>query len=144
MGLKVFGLANLTRDCEIVKTQGGTTICKLGLAADFGFGENKGTNFITANLFGKRAESKLPQYLKRGTQVFVTGELQIRKYPKSDGSEGVSIEINIDELDLTRGSGNRTGGSNQSQGGSNQHGGDFGGSPQRDPFEDYDPDMNRR
>lgn len=97
---------NLGRDCEIRSTASGTTICNFAVAVTSGYGDNKTTSWINCALFGKRAEGGLVQYLKKGTQVAVSGELTVRTYDKKDGSKGTSVEVRVGEIDLIGGKGN--------------------------------------
>ncbi|MDQ6988561.1 MAG: single-stranded DNA-binding protein [Mariprofundaceae bacterium] len=115
----------LARDCEQRFTQGGMAICSFSVAVDYGFGDNKGTNWIRASLFGKRAEGGLPQYLKKGTQVAISGELKVREYDDKDGVKRTSVEVNVDKLDLI--------------GGRNEGGGQSGGYQQQQPQQSQQP-----
>ena len=45
-----------------------------------GYGDNEQTIWVDCSLWGKRAESKLIEFLKKGTLVGVTGELGTREY----------------------------------------------------------------
>jgi len=93
----------LGRDSETKFTQGGMAICSFAVAVDFGFGDKKGTNWLRCSLFGKRAEGNLPQYLVKGTQVAISGELRIREYDDKDGVKRTSVEVSVDKLDLIGG-----------------------------------------
>ncbi len=93
----------LARDCETRFTQGGMAICSFTVAVDYGFGDNKGTNWIRCSLFGKRAEGRLPQYLVKGTQVAVSGELRVREYTDNEGNKRTSVEASVNSLDLIGG-----------------------------------------
>ncbi len=93
----------LARDCETRFTQGGMAICSFTVAVDYGFGDNKGTNWIRCSLFGKRAEGRLPQYLVKGTQVAVSGELRVREYTDNDGNKRTSVDASVNSLDLIGG-----------------------------------------
>jgi len=90
----------LGKDCEIRFTQGGMGICSFSVAVDYGFGDNKGTNWIRCSVFGKRAEGKLPEYLLKGTQVGISGELRVRDFTDNDGNKRTSVECNVNTLDL--------------------------------------------
>ena len=129
----------LARDCEQRFTQSGMAICSFSVAVDYGFGDNKGTNWIRASLFGKRAEGGLPQYLKKGTQVAISGELRIREYDDKEGVKRTSVEVSVDKLDLI---GGRDGGG-QSGGGYQGGGQQQQSAPAKknDPFADQ-PDFN--
>ena len=90
----------LGRDCETRFTQSGMAICSFSVAVDYGYGDNKGTNWIRCSLFGKRAEGNLPQYLLKGTQVGISGELRVREYEDNEGARRTSVEVNVNTLDL--------------------------------------------
>ncbi|MDX8396490.1 MAG: single-stranded DNA-binding protein [Mariprofundaceae bacterium] len=122
----------LARDCEQRFTQGGMAICSFSVAVDYGFGENKGTNWLRASLFGKRAEGGLPKYLTKGTQVAITGELRIREYDDKEGVKRTSVEVSVDKLDLI--GGRNEGG--QSSGGGYQQSGGQQAPAKNDPFAD--------
>jgi len=93
----------LGKDSETRTTQGGMAICSFSVAVDYGYGENKGTNWIRASLFGKRAEGGLPKYLLKGTQVAISGELRVREYDDKEGNRRTSVEVSVDKLDLIGG-----------------------------------------
>jgi len=123
----------LGKDSETRFTQGGMAICSFSVAVDYGYGENKGTNWLRCSLFGKRAEGKLPQYLIKGAQVAISGELRIREYDDKDGNKRTSVEVSVDKLDLIGGNkdGQQGNSAPQQQGGFPTQ----GGMPaQNDPF----------
>ena len=93
----------LVRDQETRHTQSGMAICSFTVAVDYGYGDNKGTNFIRCSLFGKRAEGGLPQYLVKGAQVAISGELKVREYDDKEGNKRTSVEVSVDKLDLIGG-----------------------------------------
>ncbi|MFC1536564.1 single-stranded DNA-binding protein [Pseudomonadota bacterium] len=127
----------LGRDCETRFTQAGMAICSFTVAVDYGYGENKGTNWIRCSLFGKRAEGGLPKYLVKGTQVAISGELKVREYDDKDGNKRTSVDVSVDKLDLIGGRSESQGGGDF--GGSQSSGGGYDSAPQKsnkDPFAD--------
>ncbi len=119
----------LSRDSEQRFTQAGMAICSFTVAVDYGFGDKKGTNWVRCSLFGKRAEGGLPQYLKKGTQVAVSGELRLGEYTDKDGNTRTSVDLNVNDVTLIGGR-NDGGGQQQQQSANNN-----------DPFADQ-PDFN--
>ena len=99
----------LGRDVEVRTTQSGTTVANLAIAVDAGYGDNKKTLWVRGALFGKRAESGLIQYLTKGQQVAVSGELSMSSFQKQDGTPGQSLEMRITEIDLIGGGGQQQG-----------------------------------
>lgn len=91
----------LTRNSELKKV-GDNDLLQFALATDHGFGDKKVTLFIECKLWGKRANS-LANYLTKGSQVVVHGELSWRDYDKKDGTKGFQVECRVSELDLVGG-----------------------------------------
>ena len=70
---------NLGNDCRINQVSG-TTVCNFSVAMKAGFGDRAQTIWVDCALWGKAAEGKLPEYLKKGQQVAVSGELSTREH----------------------------------------------------------------
>lgn len=70
---------NLGSDCRR-SSAGGTAVCNFSVAVQSGYGNNEQTLWIDVSLWGRQAEGKLPDYLLRGQQVAVSGELGTREY----------------------------------------------------------------
>ena len=45
----------------------------------------------------------LKNYLKKGQEVAVSGELNLNKYTKNDGQQGASLECNVNSVDMIGG-----------------------------------------
>ena len=88
-------VGRLARDPESRTSNRGTTIVKLTIPVDTGWGENKTTTWWTAAIFGKQAE-RAQQYLNKGSWVCVSGNASVRSYEKRDGSTGHSAEVAVD------------------------------------------------
>jgi single-strand DNA-binding protein len=69
---------NLGRECRTANN--GTAVCNFAVAVKSGFGDNATTLWIDCALWGKQAESKLVNYLVKGQQVAVSGELGMREH----------------------------------------------------------------
>ena len=90
--------ARLARDPETRTTNKGTSVCKLTLPVDTGWGDNKRTTWWTVSLFGKRAETA-GAHLGKGQWVSVSGKPEVRTYEKKDGTQGFSAEMVADTFD---------------------------------------------
>lgn len=88
------------KDCEVRVTPNGKSIAGFPLPVKSGYGDHEKTTWIECKLFGKRAEGKLPGMLTKGTKVSVSGELTNRQYDKQDGSNGYSLELAVNDLEL--------------------------------------------
>lgn len=92
----------LGRDAELRNTPDGKTVLNFALAVDTGYGDRKETLWIDCALWGDRSE-KLAQYLTKGKQVTIAGDVGLRTFEKRDGSAGASITCNVQRLTLQGG-----------------------------------------
>jgi single-strand DNA-binding protein len=88
------------RDAEVRYTPAGLAVLNVNVANNIGFGDKQQTLWIRVAVFGKRAEGSLQNYLKKGQQVFVSGELSMNEYKANDGTMRTSLELNANILDL--------------------------------------------
>lgn len=89
-----------TRDAEVRYLPSGGAVLNVNLANNQGFGDKQKSMFIRVAVFGKRAEGNLKEYLVKGQQVFVSGELSLNEYQAQDGSTKTSLELNATVIDL--------------------------------------------
>ena len=105
---------NLGKDAEVKYLANGTAICEFSVAMKSGYGDKEKTNWVRCVLFGKRAEGQLPQYLLKGAQVAVTGELELQEWEGQNG-KGAALSVRVESLDLI--GGKQQGQSSQAQNG---------------------------
>ncbi len=91
----------LAADSELRHTPGGEPVLSFRVASDIGFGERKTTNWFSCQVWGKRGES-LKNYLAKGQQVTVYGQLTLREWQDKDGNKRVSPDVRVNELSLQR------------------------------------------
>ena len=91
---------NLARDAEVRYAPSGMAILSFSVANSIGYGDKKQTLWVRVTLFGKRAEGPLKDYLKKGTTVFVSGELSLNEYKANDGTMKTSLELVANVIDL--------------------------------------------
>lgn len=101
-------LGRIGNDPEL-KELGQNTILELNVANNVGFGDRQVTNWFRCTIWGKRASSLQP-HLKKGQQIFVTGQLSLRKYTDREGVEKMSPEIRVSELEFISDRGAQGGG----------------------------------
>lgn len=70
---------NLGKDAEI-KDINGKRLASFSVADKSGFGDNKQTNWYGVNIWDGLAKTNFVDYLKKGQQVMVIGELSTREY----------------------------------------------------------------
>jgi len=103
---KVILVGNLGADPVVRHTQDGKPIVNLSIATseswrDKASGERKErTEWHNITLWGKLAEIA-GEYLKKGSQVYVEGQLRTRKYQdKETGKDRYSTEIRADRMQM--------------------------------------------
>ena len=80
------------------KTVGQTTLLEFSVGDSIGFGDKKSTNWWRCKLWGKQAEGQLMDYLVKGAQVVVYGEVSLREH------EGkIYPEIRVNNIELVGG-----------------------------------------
>lgn len=107
---KVIIVGNLGRDPETRYLPNGDAVANVAIATtdkwkDKQSGEQREqTEWHRVSFFGKLAEI-VGQYLTKGSQVYVEGKLQTRKYTDKDGVEKFATEIRADTMQMLGGKG---------------------------------------
>ncbi len=138
---KVILIGNLGRDPEVRTFGNGGKVCNLSLATserwrDKNSGENRErTEWHRVAIFNENLVRIAEQYLKKGSNVYIEGQLETRKWQDQSGQDKYSTEVVLrpfrGEMTLLGGRGD---------GG----GGDSGGGSGRDDPDDYDQDSRSR
>jgi single-strand DNA-binding protein len=96
---KVILVGNLGRDPEIRSTQDGREIANLAIATseswkDRNTGERKEkTEWHRVAIFNEGLVNIAKNYLKKGSKVYIEGQLQTRKWTDQSGQEKYSTEV---------------------------------------------------
>jgi len=96
---KVILVGNLGRDPEVRRLTSGDPVVNLSIATseswrDKATGERKEkTEWHRVVIFNENIAKVAEQYLKKGSKVYLEGQLQTRKYTDKDGTEKYSTEI---------------------------------------------------
>jgi single-strand DNA-binding protein len=130
---KVILVGNLGADPEIKRTQDGRPIANLSVATsdtwrDKNTGERKEkTEWHRVVIFSEGLCKIAEQYLKKGSKVYLEGQLQTRKWQDKDGKDRYSTEVVLQNFNstLTMLDGKSSGGGSF---GAEEGGGDFGSS----------------
>ena len=139
---KVMIIGNLGRDPEVRSFQNGGKVCNLRIATserwrDKNSGENREkTEWHSVSIFSEGLVRVCEQYLKKGSKVYVEGQLQTRKWQDQSGNDRYSTEVVLQgySVTLTMLDGRDGGGdSGNNFGQSNQGGGSQGGGYDSNP-----------
>jgi single-strand DNA-binding protein len=139
---KVILVGNLGRDPEVRRLGSGDPVVNLRIATsetwkDKASGERKEkTEWHSVVIFNENLARVAEQYLKKGSKVYLEGQLQTRKWTDQQGVEKYSTEVVLQRFrgELTildsRGGGSSEFGDEEP--GQIRSGGDFGRSPSQD------------
>ena len=94
----------LGRDPEIRRTQAGTAVANVSLAVSKRRKEGEDTTWARLIFWDKLAELA-EQYLRKGSQIAVRGELQVREFQDKEGQKRSSTEIRVHDLTMLGGKG---------------------------------------
>jgi len=85
-------IGRLTKDPELKHTQNQTAYCKFSIANNRMAGDKEEVNFFDVTTWTKIAEN-CSKYLKKGSQVAITGRLEQQRWQDKDGNNRNKIEI---------------------------------------------------
>jgi len=104
---KVILVGNLGADPEIRRTQDGRPICNLRLATsdswrDKNTGERREkTEWHRIVIFSEGLCRIAEQYLRKGSKIYVEGQLQTRKWTDQSGQERYTTEVVLQNFNST-------------------------------------------
>ncbi|NKB62935.1 MAG: single-stranded DNA-binding protein [Gammaproteobacteria bacterium] len=156
---KVILVGNLGRDPEIRYTPNGAAVANVTIATsdtwkDKQTGENQERTEWHRVVFFNRLAEIVGEYLKKGSQIYIEGRLQTRKWQDQSGQDRYTTEIVANEMQML---GGRAGGGMGGGGDSfdqsrpaqsspprqqnNQGGGAPAGAPASSAFDGFDDDI---
>jgi len=125
---KVILVGNLGNDPEVRYMPNGNAVANLSIATSESWKDQQGqlqekTEWHKVTMYRRLAEIA-GEYLKKGSQIYLEGKLQTRKWQDQQGNDRYTTEVIADQLQML-------GGRNESGGG--QGGGGQGGGYQQSP-----------
>ncbi|MBB95835.1 MAG: single-stranded DNA-binding protein [Rhodobacteraceae bacterium] len=134
---KVILVGNLGRDPEVRTFQNGGKVCNLRIATsenwkDRNTGERRErTEWHSVAIFSEPLARIAEQYLRKGSKVYLEGQLETRKWQDQSGQDRYSTEVVLrpyrGELTLLDGRGEGGGGGGYGGGSGGSYGGGGGG-----------------
>ena len=132
---KVILVGNLGNDPEVRYMPNGNAVANLSLATSESWKDQQGqvqerTEWHRLTMYRRLAEIA-GEYLKKGSQIYVEGKLQTRKWQDQQGQDRYTTEIIVDQMQMLGGrdggQGGQGGGYQQRPQGGQQGGGYCGG-----------------
>lgn len=136
---KVIIIGNLGRDPEVRTFQNGGRVCNLRIATsetwkDKSTGERRErTEWHSVAIFSEPLARIAEQYLKKGSKVYIEGQLETRKWQDQSGQDRYSTEVVLRPYSstLTMLDGRSGGGGGGAGSGGDSYGGGYGGPDDR-------------
>jgi len=114
-------IGRLGNDVDMRYTAGGSAVANLSLACSDDYKDKTSgakveqTNWIRVVAFGKLAEI-MGEYLRKGSQVYISGKQVTRKWQDKEGADRYTTEIVANEMQMLGGKGSSAGDSAASNG----------------------------
>jgi single-strand DNA-binding protein len=149
---KVILIGNLGRDPETRYMPDGGAVTNVSIATTETWKDKNGekqekTEWHRVAFFGKLAEIA-GEYLKKGSQVYVEGRLQTRKWQDKDGADKYTTEIVADRMQMLGSRQGMGGGDRERDAGADREAGARGaakpaaaGKPAGSKFDDFEDDI---
>jgi len=116
----------------------GKAVANISLACGWKSKDKEGVEWVKVVFFGKLAEI-VGEYLKKGSQIFVEGRLQTRKWQDKDGQDRYTTEIVANQMQML---GSRGGADTPPEDCNKGHQQSTGGIPAAAPAtDDFDDDI---
>ena len=105
---KVILIGRLGKDSETRFMPNGEAVCNFSVATSESWKDQSGqrqerTEWHNITMYRRLAEIA-GQYLKKGSQVYLEGKIQTRKYQGKDGIERTAYDIIVNEMKMLGGS----------------------------------------
>lgn len=117
---KVILIGRLGRDPEVRYMPNGEAVCNFSVATSESWNDRNGqrverTEWHNITMYRRLAEIA-GQYLKKGSQVYLEGRIQSRKYQGKDGIERTAYDIIANEMKMLGGRNDNSGGASYDDG----------------------------
>lgn len=104
---KAILIGNLGKDPEVRFMPNGDAVCNFSIATTESYKDKNGdkqdkTEWHNVTIYRKLAEIA-GQYLKKGSQVYLEGKIQTRKWQDKEGNDRYTTEIVCDEMKMLGG-----------------------------------------
>ena len=92
-------IGRLGADPESRYLSSGDAVCNFRIAVGWKGKDKEGAEWVPCTAYGKLAEI-CGEYLRKGSQVFVSGRFITRKWQDKDGNDRYTSEINLDRMQM--------------------------------------------
>ena len=97
---KINGVFRLSKDPEQRYTQSGSSIVSLSLVSSEKYKDKEDTCFIDAVVFGALGDKVVMTYLKKGSQINISGKLKQDSWTNNEGQKMSKHSVTIEGIEL--------------------------------------------
>lgn len=111
---KVLLIGNLGKDPEVKYMPSGDAVCNFSIATTESWNDKTSGDKVEKTewhniVMFKRLAEVAGEYLRKGSQVYIEGRLQTRKWQDRDGNDRYTTEIRADQMQMLGGRGGSAG-----------------------------------
>lgn len=88
-------VGRVTADLEPQTSTNGNTYVRFSIAVDKGYGDNKRTIFPQCWLYGDQVPRIMKAKVKKGSLIWVSGEVDLVEYEKKDYTKDKNLKITV-------------------------------------------------
>jgi single-stranded DNA-binding protein len=92
-------LTGYVGSAKYVHARGKTQVLNINLASNRRVGEREFTDWVSAKIWGERAE-KLTSHIQKGMHLLVTGRPEARGFKRADGTAAGELVLHVTELEF--------------------------------------------
>lgn len=92
-------LTGFVGSTKLVQARGKTQVLNVNLASNRRVGEREFTDWVSAKIWGDRAE-RLAAHIHKGMHILVTGRPEARGFKKADGTPAGELVLHVAELEF--------------------------------------------
>ena len=85
--------------CKFVASPGKSSVLNVNLAVNRKVGEREFTDWVSAKIWGERAE-KLSAHVSKGMRLLIKGRPEARGFTASDGTPKAELIVHVNELEF--------------------------------------------
>lgn len=93
--MTIITIGRVTADIELREGSKGGSYAKFSLAVPKGFGDSKHTVFLDVTAFGAEAKRLETGKVRKGSQIKVIGDLDVKEFTRKDKSKGMALEVRL-------------------------------------------------
>jgi single-stranded DNA-binding protein len=91
-----FTIGRVTADLELQTSANKNNYVRFNLAENIGYGESSHTQFLQVWAWGDDAKYLISGKVKKGSLIWVSGQLMLEEYKKQDGTADKRLKVILD------------------------------------------------